>query len=146
MRLSLGCGEIRHDNTIHVDINDRANPDVVHDLDVIPWPFEDGEFSEVIAEDVVEHMDSVVAMVQEAWRVLEPGGVLKIRTPHFNHINSWIDPTHKWHLTEHSFDYFDPDTFLGGKYSYEYATKFKIEEKTIGGGNIHISMRKTDGK
>lgn len=142
MRLSLGCGEIRHGNTIHVDNNANAKPDVLHDLNIRPWPFADGEFKEVIAEDIIEHLDSAFGMVEEAYRVLEPNGVLRIRTPHYSHINSWIDPTHKWHLTEYSFDYFDPETMLGGKYGYYTNCKFKIVRREISGGNVLIDLKK----
>lgn len=143
MRLSLGCGEVRFEDAIHVDINERSAPDVVHDLNVIPWPWEDEQFDEVIGEDIIEHLDSVVGTVEEAHRVLRTGGVLKLRTPHFQSLNSWIDPTHKWHLTEHSFDYFDPDTGFGQKYAYYSPCKFKITRKHVNrGGNIELEMVK----
>lgn len=142
MKLVLGSGEKKHENATHVDIRRSADPDVLLDLNLRPWPFKDGQFSEVVAEDIIEHLDEVVATIEEIHRVLEVGGCVYITTPHFQHPNSWIDPTHKWHLTEHSFDYFDPSTVWGSKYAYYSRCKFTIKEKRISGGNIVLRMVK----
>jgi hypothetical protein len=51
--------------------------DVVHDLNVTPWPFEAGEFSRVIASGFPSgvDMDTVAA---ESFRVLQSGGRLNL--------------------------------------------------------------------
>lgn len=47
-------------------------------------PAEDHSQSLVLMENVLEHVDSVVASLKEAYRVLQPGGVLFIRTTNRN--------------------------------------------------------------
>ena len=46
-------------------------------------PFPDGYFEEVLALDCVEHVPRTeqVALLKEFWRVLQPGGVFKGKTP-----------------------------------------------------------------
>ena len=43
-------------------------------------PLENGSLSLVLLEDVLEHVDSVTASLAEAYRVLQPGGVLFVQT------------------------------------------------------------------
>ncbi|MCK9569954.1 class I SAM-dependent methyltransferase [Candidatus Pacearchaeota archaeon] len=124
--VNLGSGWEKTKGAVNVDFNPEAKPDIVHDLDVIPWPFDDGAFDTAIMYDVIEHLAKPIRAVEEAWRILTVGGLLKIRTPSFQHENSWIDLTHLHHLHRKSLDYFDPDTDIGKRYGYYTARKFKI--------------------
>ena len=42
MKLNLGCGNKKYPGTVGVDISNRYSPDIVHDLNVFPYPFESG--------------------------------------------------------------------------------------------------------
>lgn len=134
----------------NVDVNPLVEPDVVCDLNLFPWRFygvfdERGLFDEIIAQDVIEHVEKPMDFVKECWRILKVGGVLNIRTPHWSHDNSWIDLTHIHHLHQDSFDYFDPATSFGAKYGYYSVVKFHISEKRVEAGNIIIAMQKIGG-
>ncbi len=48
-----------------------------------PLPFEDNTFDVVTAFDVIEHVDADMAALQEAYRVLKPGGYIVITVPAF---------------------------------------------------------------
>jgi SAM-dependent methyltransferase len=105
--LNLGCGNDKSIvNAVTVDNSPGARPDVLHDLDSYPWPFEDNSVSEIHCKDVIEHLDSVVAAMEEMHRILKPNGRLYITTPHFSCYNSYLDPTHRWHLSYLTFDLF----------------------------------------
>ncbi len=45
--LDIGCGKQKVTGSIGVDFNDSLSPDVVHNLNHFPYPFEDCEFDEV---------------------------------------------------------------------------------------------------
>ena len=145
MTLVIGAGEKHHKDATHIDIRESAKPDIVHDLNERPWPIDSESVHYVIAEDIIEHLDDVVSIVEEIHRILEPNGKVYITTAHYMHENSWHDPTHKWHLSEQSFDYFDPDTAWGKKYGYYSDKKFHITHKTVAGGNVVIEMEKRNG-
>jgi SAM-dependent methyltransferase len=141
--LHLGCGEEKIADALNVDISPDVGADVVCDLNVMPWPFSSGAYEQVIAQDIIEHLDDPLAFMAEAWRVLIPGGVVSLRTPRFNCENSWRDPTHKHHLHEDSFDYFDPDQYLGKKYPFYTKVKFRILKKCLSqDGTIELLMEK----
>ncbi len=124
--VNLGSGGEKLKGAVNVDFSELSKPDIVHDLNVIPWPFEDGSFDTAIMYDVIEHLDKPIRVIEEAWRILSPGGILKIRTPSFQHENSWIDLTHIHHLHKKSLDYFDTETDTGKRYQFYTARKFKI--------------------
>ena len=79
--LELGCGTREREGVTGVDINPRVDPDVLHDLDIIPYPFADDEFDEIHCHDVLEHLSDLPAVMQELHRILPDGGTLHISGP-----------------------------------------------------------------
>jgi hypothetical protein len=104
--LQLGCGKKYDAEAVNVDSVASTNPDLVHDLDVRPWPLPDDHFREVRAYDVIEHLDNVVAVMEEIHRVCRNGAVVKITVPHFSCANAFTDITHRHYFSAASFDYF----------------------------------------
>ena len=111
--LNLGCGRKRIDGAVNVDRAADVNPDVVHDLDTLPWPFAENQFTEIHAYDVIEHCADLVATMNEIHRISANGSILHVTTPHFSAANSYVDPTHRHHLSYFSFDYFTGDDEFG---------------------------------
>jgi hypothetical protein len=91
---------------VNVDAVAATSPDVVHDLNVRPWPFPSSEFVEVVGYDVLEHVADVVAFMEEVHRVAAPGATVKLTVPHFSCANAWRDPTHIRAFAHDSLDYF----------------------------------------
>lgn len=112
-RLNLGAGSRIMGGWVNVDRVRLPGIDVVFDLDTKPldgrrWPWADGTVSAIEARDVFEHVHDPIWFMTECHRILKPGGVLHIRTPHINSPDSWTDPTHVRHCNEHSFDFWTP--------------------------------------
>jgi len=112
--LNVGCGRFPVAGAVNLDVVAGPSVDVVHDLDVIPWPFADGTFDRVQGIQVFEHVADPVGFMCEAWRVLIPGGTLHLEVPHYTSRNSFTDPTHRRHCTEETFDYWCVGTPLNG--------------------------------
>lgn len=123
--LSIGAGNRRHEGAVHCDIRPLKGIDVVHDLNVHPYPFEDMSFELIIAFDIIEHLDNVIKCIEECHRILIPTGHLWIHTNYWNQKQAFTDPTHRHFFSEESFDYFCPATFLGQTYDYYSPCKFK---------------------
>lgn len=83
-KLHLGCGPVILDGWINIDLDSPA-ADLRHDL-TKPLPFEDSTASHVFAEHLIEHIGhaQAQALLAECWRVLEPGGTIRITTPDLN--------------------------------------------------------------
>jgi len=106
--LNLGSGARPLPNAVNVDLVARTGPDVLHDLNVHPWPFDDSEFDEVVGYDVLEHIADTVGFMQEVHRVARAGALVRLTVPHFSSGNAWRDPTHVRAFTHDSLDYFTP--------------------------------------
>jgi predicted SAM-dependent methyltransferase len=105
--LDLGAGKNKaHKDAITVDIVASTQPDILHDLNIFPYPFEDNSFDQIYCNDVIEHLRDIVKVMEEIHRIAKNGAKLTITTPHFSCSNSYTDPTHIFHLGYFSFDYF----------------------------------------
>ena len=112
---------------LNVDREASVEPDLVHDLSVYPYPLPDNAFEEIHADDVVEHLEDVVAFMREVWRLAKPNARVFITTPHFSCANAFTDPTHRWQLGYFSFDYF----VAGHQWSYYGGHGFKVQHRSI---------------
>jgi SAM-dependent methyltransferase len=88
------------DHLVTLDINADHNPDVVHDLNVTPYPFAESIFDEIHAYEVMEHLgrqgeySGFFDQWSEMWRILKPGGVFVGTSPALKSNWLWGDPGH----------------------------------------------------
>ncbi len=108
--LHIGCGASKLPGAIGIDQLKLPGVDVVHNLDRSPWPFESNSFDIVFAHSVLEHLDSVVEVMNEIHRVGKPGARVILCVPYFRSVDSFDDPTHRHFFTARSMDYFIDDT------------------------------------
>lgn len=126
--LAVGCGhKAPAPNTIRLDISPDVHPDVVWNLDNFPYPFADGQFAAIECLDTIEHLQNIPRVMEEFHRILQPGGRLTLTTPHFSCANSYIDPTHRYHLSYFSFDYFCD----GHQLAYYSKARYRIRQRYL---------------
>lgn len=105
--LDLGCGTIPK---AKMGIDRFPTPEVpdliVMDLDRkdVRLPFSDGTLSGIITHHCFEHLlEGYLPVVDECWRVLREGGLLRIIVPLFPGKSAWEDPDHKRVFQKDSF-------------------------------------------
>ncbi|MCF7795450.1 class I SAM-dependent methyltransferase [Patescibacteria group bacterium] len=103
-KLNLGCGLKKLDGYINVDIRDSCNPDVYHDLNILPYPFLDNTFKKIILDHVIEHLDNTLDILVELHRISLNNSEIIIKCPHFS--TNWVHPGHKSAISVHLFDFF----------------------------------------
>lgn len=123
--LNLGCGLKRLPDAINLDVTPDTNPDVVHDLNCVPWPFPDDHFQEVLAYDVIEHLDDTISVLEEIHRVSRQGAIVRITVPHFSCANAFTDPTHRHYFGRFSFDY------VTGASEYSFYTRARFCQRSV---------------
>ena len=106
-KLNVGCGHFPFEGYLNVDIASNTTADQHIDLDVFPYPFEDGQFEEIFASHVLEHLKDPLATMHEWHRILAPGGLLTIKVPHFS--RGFTNPDHKRGFDVSFPLYFDPE-------------------------------------
>jgi SAM-dependent methyltransferase len=125
--LNLGCGRVPIKGAVNLDAVEGLGADVVHDLNVLPWPFAAGRFREIHANDVIEHLHDTVATMAEIHRVSRPGAIVHLTVPHFSSVGAFIDPTHRRFFAAGTFDYFTD----GHQLDYYGGGSFRIRELQI---------------
>jgi len=164
--LMLGCGHVRKkriklpddsedfQNLVTCDINPAVNPDVVHDLDLTPWPFIDEEFNEVHVHQVLEHLGSqgdyeaFFDHFNELYRILKPGGIVYASTPAWDGMWAWSDPGHTRVISEGSLMFLDRDNYddtgetTMTDYRDIYHGDFKVEGVQEVNGSLYFMLRK----
>lgn len=93
--LDFGCKDRKILGAIGVDVDPAVNPDVLCNFHKFPYPFEDNYADEIYAKHIIEHLDHPKMFVEEIFRILKPGGVVFIETPHFSNYVAYADPQHK---------------------------------------------------
>lgn len=105
MRLNLGSNDRREPGFLSVDICEPA--DVVCDLNRFPWPWDTGSVEYIKAYDVLEHLCTRIAVLNECWRIMKAGAHLHITVPDAAAGSGhWQDPTHTQPYTVNLFKYF----------------------------------------
>jgi predicted SAM-dependent methyltransferase len=96
IKLNLGCGENRMPGYLNVD--KYGHPDVLCDLEIFPWPWENSSVQEVRLSHVLEHLGETTAVylgiIKELYRICKGGAKIDITVPHPRHDDFLNDPTH----------------------------------------------------
>jgi len=131
IRVDLACGGSKKKGYIGVDIANISDVDIVHDLTMYPYPFEDSSVDEIYCSHYVEHIphlgiqaalkesvsfedfkekllndkDGFIKFFDEIYRILKPNGKATIIAPHYMSVRAFGDPTHHRYVGDFSFLY-----------------------------------------
>jgi SAM-dependent methyltransferase len=97
--LDIGCGSAKTPGAVGLDISPDTAADIVHDLDVFPYPIEDSSFDQILLQDVIEHVREPIRVFEELHRIARPGARVQLRTPHFSSVLAYGDPTHRHYFS-----------------------------------------------
>lgn len=119
-KLNLGSGEFPKPGYVNVDYYAVSTPDVVHNLEVFPYPFSDNEFDLLEADHCLEHLSSPFRVMKELHRIGKPGARVVIRVPHFS--RGFTHAEHKAGF-DVTFPYYFNKDFKGGYQGFELASQ-----------------------
>lgn len=113
---------------INVDISPPCDEivDLSHD-----WPWANSSVGEIMAQDIFEHIKDKRHMMNEAWRVLAPGGRLTIGVPSASQGDGGhCDPTHCSYWTMSDFEYYEVGNYARERFRdntyYGVKADFKV--------------------
>ena len=144
MILQLGCGRKPVEGRVNVDLVQMDGVDVVHNLDVTPWPWGDDTVTEIHAPHIFEHVTDPLGFMEQAHRVLVAGGLLHIEVPHWKHQNAFTDPTHLRYCTEDTFRYWVRGSWLEhvGGVAYHRNRFFTERSVQVVGADLIVDLLK----
>ena len=131
VKVNLGAGTDIRKGYVNHDIAALDGIDVVHDLNHFPWPWPDGSVEEIIALDLLEHLDDLMASFEELHRILSPTGKAFIKVPYWNSSFFHMDPTHKRGFHEATFYFFDPSKLECQARPYYSKARFKVAHQAF---------------
>lgn len=111
MKLNMGCGHRKRAGYVNVDMFEACRPDVLWNLEVVPWPWETSSVDEVLFHHSMEHLGQstpvYLELMRELYRVCRDGAKVQIDVPHPRHDYYLGDPTHVRPVTPASLSLFD---------------------------------------
>jgi SAM-dependent methyltransferase len=145
IRLNLGCSDAIHPDFLGVDIwtPPWATPENFRKADLRKkWPFEDSSVDEIRAHDIFEHLPSKVHTMNEAHRILKPGGILDLFIPTTDGRGAFQDPTHVSFWTPNDLFYFCDyyAEWIRFHEAYGIEARFRVEGTKEGQPNIANAM------
>jgi ubiquinone/menaquinone biosynthesis C-methylase UbiE len=109
MRLNLGCGRKPLEGYLNCDVVDYGTADKLFDFNKFPWDFTDSSVDEIYTSHTLEHLDDLLAVLMEMWRISKPGALWNIKVPYFRSYVAFWDPTHKHFFSLYTFDSWDAE-------------------------------------
>ena len=98
LNLNLGSGSKRIKDYINVDKYKIFKPDIIHDLEQFPYPFENSSVDNIILSHILEHIgqkpDTFNSIMKELYRISKNQALINITVPHPRHDDFLSDPTH----------------------------------------------------
>lgn len=126
--INLGCGKTKIPGVLGVDkIKIPGYVDIVHDLDITPYPFKSNTIDEVHMYHVLEHLHDPLRIIEEIYRILKSEGTLHLRVPHFSSSGAFTDITHVRPFGYESFNCLEPNNY----HHFYTKSEFKILHKEI---------------
>lgn len=120
-RLNIGCGRDIKPGYINLDRVSGPGVDVVTELEALavhPLPFEDNSIDQFVMSHVIEHIENVLPMMEELYRVAKPDAEMVIRCPHGASDDADEDPTHVRRMFHGSFLAFAQPYYWRADYGY----------------------------
>lgn len=117
-----------------LDLLPDVGADVVHDLNDLPYPFDNESFDEIHAYEVLEHCG-----VQGDWRfffdqftefhrILKPSGLFYATVPSWNSCGAWGDPGHTRVINEMSIHFLQQSSYdEKGRPMTDYRSFYKAD-------------------
>jgi len=119
-------------NLITLDMSERVNPDILHDLNDLPLPIADESFDEVHAYHVLEHLGvqgdfrTFFAQFTEFHRILKPGGIFYAAVPSWDSVHAFGDPGHTRIINETTITFLQQDRY-GQPPMTDYRDFYKVD-------------------
>ena len=109
----MGCGHNRVPGSVNVDVSPACKPDLVCDLEDLPWPWPSDSVDRVRFNHCLEHLGQdpkiFLGMMKELYRICRNGSEVEINVPHPRHDDFIGDPTHVRAITPELLTLFNRD-------------------------------------
>ncbi len=92
-KLDIGGGPIIRKGYERIDFDVETEPEIWHDLNIVPWPIKDNTYDEIISYHTIEHLPELNPILREILRIAKDGARFRFDFPHYSVV--FIEPTHR---------------------------------------------------
>jgi SAM-dependent methyltransferase len=124
--LDVGCGSTKVAGSVGLDISADTAADLVHDLDVFPYPIDSSTFDQILLQDVIEHLAEPIRVFEELHRIARSNARIHVRTPHFSSVLAYGDPTHR-----HTFSTLAVRSLAEPRFAHYTDVRFRVVHVTL---------------
>jgi len=107
MKLDIACGAAKKEGFTGIDIAAIEGVDIVHDLNVYPWPIESDSVDEVWCSHYIEHTPDLIKFMNEIYRIMKKDASATFISPYYTSVRCWQDPTHLRAISEATYLYYN---------------------------------------
>ena len=143
--LDVGCGNNKNKGFIGLDIQKLEGVDIVHDIEVTPYPLPSECCTMILASHIVEHLNPkmFIPVMNEWWRLMRVGGQLAIAMPYGVSYGYVQDPTHSNPCNEATWMYFSSAPEHKILYDFYKPKPWKIDKNIwFETGNMEVLLSK----
>jgi hypothetical protein len=145
-KINLGSGKDYRYGYLNIDLREEVCPDIIYDLSQnINFPIhcnsnllgkvtlDENQIDEIIANDVLEHVPNLEALMGNCLKLLKIGGVFRINVPYDLSYGAWQDPTHIRAFNQKSWLYYTDWHWYLGWHNYKFdMTELKYTPSKFG--------------
>jgi len=135
-RINLGSGKDYKSGWLNLDVLDRTQPDLLLDLAAElalpllansptagPLHLEESSIDTINANNVLEHVADLPALMGNCLRLLKVGGEFQIEVPYEHAATAWQDPTHVRAMNENSWVYYTDWFWYLGWFEHRFSVE-----------------------
>ena len=132
LRIDIGSGVKPRAGFYGLDQIDAAGVDIVADLNQPLSLLPDNCAEHVFSSHALEHVERLLPLMDEIYRVMRPGGLLEVIAPHFSNPYYYSDPTHVRFFGLYTMSYFvDMEKQPGAHKVPPFPTVTRFELETV---------------
>ena len=113
LKINLGSGNKKYEGFLNLDKFEYFKPDILHDLEIFPYPFKDGNVEEIKMVHILEHIgkdsDTFNNVMRELYRICCNNAKIDIVVPHPRNDDFLADPSHVRPITTLGLQLYDKD-------------------------------------
>ena len=92
-KLDIGSGHIIRKGFERIDFDKDAKPDILWNINNVPWPIPNNVYDEIICYHVIEHLPEINPFLREVLRISKDGAKFRFDFPHYS--VTFIESSHR---------------------------------------------------
>ncbi len=102
-KLDIGGGPIIRRGYERIDFDMLVKPDILWDLNKIPWPINNETYDRIVSFHTIEHLPEINPFLREVTRIIKDKGTFRFDFPHYS--VAFIEPGHRRGYGCHALSY-----------------------------------------